>query len=267
MKRLHLEEIHQALIGLLDEFDRICREHNLNYSLSYGTLLGAVRHKGFIPWDDDADVNMPRPDYEKFLELAKNGALGEHFCISKDRGKGTYYSFTKLMDKRYPIHCPNHIEVKYLFLDIFPVDGVADDVKEREKQFKQERKWVVLAGICQWYTMDRWWGFIAYIIGFWFYPLFILFVGRTRAVRKMNEFAARYPFETSKYCAQHNFAPPTEAVPVEVYREYCEVEFEGKKYLAVRDWDQVLTNCFGDYMQLPPEKKRRSRHFMKVYRK
>ena len=121
MKRLHLEEIHQALIGLLDEFDRICREYNLNYSLSYGTLLGAVRHKGFIPWDDDADVNMPRPDYEKFLELAKNGALGEHFCISKDRGKGTYYSFTKLMDKRYPIHCPNHIEVKYLFLDIFQI--------------------------------------------------------------------------------------------------------------------------------------------------
>ncbi|MDE7158348.1 MAG: LicD family protein, partial [Clostridiales bacterium] len=229
MKRLNLNEVHEALFGLLCEFDRVCREHNLKYSLSYGTLLGAVRHKGFIPWDDDIDVNMPRPDYEKFVELANSGVLGEHFCISKDRGKGTYYCFTKLMDKRFPLRSPNHIEVPYLFLDVFPVDGVPEDETERNKLFKKERKWVVLSGICQWYTMDRWWGFIAYIIGFWFYILINLFVGRKRAVRKMNELAARYPLEGYALCGQHNFATAKEEVPTEVYANYCEVEFEGKQ--------------------------------------
>lgn len=267
MKRLNLDELHEALLGLLTEFDRVCREHNLKYSLAAGTLLGAVRHKGFIPWDDDVDVYMARPYYEKFIKLISEGnVLGEHFSVSKDRGKGTYYPFIKLMDHRYPIKTPNHIEVPYLYLDIFPVDGVLVEKEEREKLYKKEKRWVVAAGICQFYTMDRWWGFIAYIIGWWFYLGTKLFIGAKRAVRKMNEYAARIPYERAEMAAFHNIGFPCEALPVQAYEEVCEVEFEGKKFYATSYWETYLTNKFGDYMQLPPEKKRRSRHYMKVYR-
>ena len=146
MKRLTLDEMHEALLGILSEFDRVCREHDLKYTLAAGTLLGAIRHKGFIPWDDDVDVYMPRPEYEKFRKLVLEGnVLSEHFTLSKDRGKGTYYPFLKLMDDRYPIKCPNHIEVPYLFLDIFPVDGMPSSAAEREKVYKKERKWNIAA--------------------------------------------------------------------------------------------------------------------------
>ena len=114
--------------------------------------------------------------------------------------------------------------------------------------------------------MDRWWGFIAYILGFWFYLGTKLFIGAKRAVRKMNEYALSYPYEKSKMAAFHNFGFPCEALPVEAYENLCELEFEGKKFLATSQCDTYLTNKFGDYMRLPPPNKRRSRHCIRVYR-
>ena len=268
MKRLTLKETQNALLEMLVDFDRICREHNIRYTLAAGTLLGAVRHKGFVPWDDDVDVYMTRPEYEKFLKLiAEENVLPAHMTYSKDRGKGTYYCFAKLMDTRYPLYSPNHREVKYLFLDIFPIDGAADTEEERFKQHKKEHKWVIRSGICQWYTMDRWWGFIAYIIGFWFYIGANIFTPRSLCVRKMNEYAAKYEYGKTKMAVFHNFGKPKEAVPTEVYENLTELEFEGKKFMAVENYDLLLTNTYGNYMQLPPEKKRRSRHYIRIYRK
>lgn len=268
MKRLGLREVQEALLGLLTEFDKICRKHGLRYSLSAGTLLGAVRHKGFIPWDDDADVCMPRPDYEKLVKiLSREGELPEHLTYSKDRGSGTFYPFTKLLDKRFPLRSPNHIEVKYVYLDIFPIDGSADTEKERRAQYKKEAAWRVSSGICQWYTMDRWWGFIAYIIGFWFYAAFDIFVTRRLAVRKMNELARKYEFGKTEWAGCHNYGYVSEHVPTHVYENFCELEFEGKKFMAVADYDLLLTNTYGNYMQPPPPKKQRSRHYSKIYKK
>lgn len=268
MKRLTLRQMQEALLEIMTEVDRICREHGLRYTLAAGSLLGAVRHKGFIPWDDDMDIYMPRPDYEKFIELIQQeGVLPAHLTYTKDRGRGTYYCFLKILDTRYPLRTPNHIEAKYLYLDVFPIDGAANTEEERAKQFKKERKWVVTAGICQWYTMDRWWGFIAYIIGFWFYILANIFTPRSLCVKKMNALARKYEYGTTEWATCHNFGYSTEAVPTEVYENYSEMEFEGKMFMCVTNYDLLLKNTFGDYMQLPPENKRRSRHYIKIYRK
>lgn len=269
MEKLSIRETQDALLEIMTEFDRVCREYGLKYTLAAGTLLGAVRHKGFIPWDDDIDVYMPRPDYEKFIQLVSGGGVfPDYLTLSKDRGTGTYYSFTKILDSRYKLKSANHIEVPHLFLDIFPVDGVPVDKKEREKMYKKEKVWVIIAGICQWYTMDRWWGVFAYIIGWWFYILVNIFFGRKLAVRKMNEAAGKIPYETCEMAAFHCFGFPGEALPKESYENLVELDFEGHKFFATTEWDMYLRGKFGgNYMELPPEKKRRSRHYMKIYRR
>lgn len=268
MKKLNLDEIHSALLDMLVEFDRICRKYNLKYSLAAGTLLGAARHKGFIPWDDDVDVYMTRPEYEKFIKIVSEGnVLSEHFSITKDRGRGTYCPFIKLLDDRYILKSPNHEEVPHLFLDIFPVDPIPTDRKEWEKIHKKEKYWNITAGICQWYTMDRWWGFIAYIIGWWFYLGTKLFIGAKRSVRKLNEYAQKIPYEQGEMVMAHFLGSLDEAMPVEAYENLQEMEFEGKKFLAIADWKEFLTKKYGKncYVELPPENKRRSRHYIRVY--
>lgn len=269
MKKITLDEVKKQLLELLTVFDGICKKYGLKYTIFYGTLLGAVRHKGFIPWDDDIDVAMPRPDYEKLIEIInkENCGLDENYVFSKDRGKGTYYSFVKFMDKRFPIRCPNHIEVPYLFLDVFPLDGVPDSEEEETKLNKFMRKWTIIAGMCQWYTMDSWWGFIAYIIGWWAYLGTIICIGRTRAVKKLNSYIDVYPFEKSKKCKVHFFSYCCKSISTDMFDEYCEIEFEGRKFSAIKRWDECLTSLYGDYMQLPPPEKRRSRHYMKYYKK
>ena len=265
MKKLSLRETQLALLGLLNEFDRICKEHNLRYSISYGTLIGAVRHKGFVPWDDDVDVCMPRPDYEKFVKLVREeGVLGDRFQLTEDRGSKTYYHFLKLLDLRYKLRTYNHIEARFLYLDIFPVDGMPSDEKENLKVHKQGRRWRNLAGICQWYTMDRWWGVFAYILGWWFYIGVNIFYGRKRAVRNLNNLALKYPFEECEMCGV-NSSTRDWKIPREIFENYCEVEFEGRMYSAVSDWDAFLRPVYGDYMQLPSPEKRYSRHYMSIY--
>lgn len=268
MKRLTIREVQLALLELLTEFDKICKKHGLRYSLSAGTLLGAVRHKGFIPWDDDADVCMPRPDYEKFVKIiSQEGELPEYLSYSKDRGKGAYYPFAKLLDKRYELRTSNHVEVKYLYIDIFPIDGSADTEEERRAQFKKEYTWQVCTGINQWYTMDRWWGVIAYIIGFWFYIGFSVFVPKRHCIKKLNAYAQKYEFGKTEWAGCHNYGYVNEHVPTRVYENFCELEFEGRKLMAVSDYDLLLTNTYGNYMQPPPPNKQRSRHYMRIYKK
>ncbi len=267
-EKLTQAELHQVLLEILIDFDKVCRAHNLKYTLGAGTLLGAVRHKGFIPWDDDVDVYMPREDYERFKKLvAEEGILPEYLCLADDQGEKMYNPFIKVLDTRYPLRTPNHIEVPFAYLDVFPVDGAPEDAKEREILFKKEQRWMILAGICQWYTMDRWWGFIAYIIGWWFYLGVNLFYGKKRAVRKLNENAKKYLMSESKLSVNHIFGLNREEIPTECFNEYCELEFEGHKFLSIKEYDLWLTRKYGDYMKLPPEKQRRSRHYMKIYRK
>lgn len=99
-KELTINEIKNAELSILIAFDEFCKKHNLSYFLSSGTLLGAIRHKGFIPWDDDIDVSMPRPDYEKFYELTKFNPIQKNFVTSIYRKclNKTYFPFMKIVD-------------------------------------------------------------------------------------------------------------------------------------------------------------------------
>ena len=268
MKYLTSEEIHVVLLDILSEFDRICREHDLKYSLAYGTLLGAIRHKGFIPWDDDVDVVMPRPDYERFYELIRSGeaALSKHFVLSEDRGKKAVYPFLKLMDDRFSIKCSTHIEVPYLFIDIFPLDGMPDLPPEQLK--KMHRKELIYNGItsiCKWYIPNHWWGYLLYVVGFWFY-LGVMCYGQARAINKLKKLLLKYPYEEHDKVDCRAWGMTVDTVPRAYFDSFEEVDFAGRKFFVISSWDEQLTVRYGDYMTPPPPNKRRSDHSFKIYR-
>ncbi len=127
----NLREAQLVMLNLLLEFDRVCTKHGLSYWLDFGTLLGAVRHKGFIPWDDDLDVAMPRADYEKFLEIAVAELRDDIFLQTKQRDKSFFAHFAKLRDKKstYIESFEEDKKIKYhqgIYLDIFPINYIKD---------------------------------------------------------------------------------------------------------------------------------------------
>ncbi len=268
MKYLTIDEIHGALLGMLTEFDRVCRAHGLRYSLAYGTLLGAARHKGFIPWDDDVDVMMPRPDYEKLYALMKSGEAGlsPHFWISDDREKGALYPFMKLVDDRFTVKSSSHIEIKNLYLDIFPADGVPDvSPKERKKMFRKELFCNFVISMNLWYVFaDKWWGYVIRPFFFWFYLIWMCY-GKKRAIRRIRGLLLKFPFEECEMCDNRAWGQTMDDIPKSYYDDLIEMEFEGHKFFGFAEYDKFLTIRYGDYMTPPPPKKRQTHH-LKVYR-
>ena len=127
MEKEKLKKLHNVEVEILDEFNRICNKHNLQYFLSYGTLLGAVRHQGFIPWDDDLDVSMPREDYEKFIEIAEDELNKEYYIDNKNTNDKYYLNFTKLRKKNTVFEQDfqvNYDGPKGIWVDIFPIDEI-----------------------------------------------------------------------------------------------------------------------------------------------
>lgn len=260
---LDIGGIHAVLLDILSEFDRVCRENGLRYSLAYGTQLGAVRHKGFIPWDDDVDVAMPRPDYEKFHELVSSGkVLREHFLLSEDRGKRAEYPFMKIMDDRYRIKSSTHCEVKHPFVDIFPLDGFSE--KDGKRQHRKCMTLDFCVDMTRWYILDKWWMYPLRVIFFWWYLPFILW-GRRHIIAKINKLAKKYPYEEYALADCTVWGALSNPLPREYYDSYCDIPFEDRVFRSISAWDEWLTSVYGDYMTPPPEGKR-GHHNLKIYR-
>ena len=139
LKYLTLAELQGELLKLLLRFDAFCKERGLRYSLDSGTLLGAVRHKGFIPWNDDVDVDMPRPDYERLMAFEKELPEGLHLVNANN--SIFPYGFCKLCTDEIRAQEPSYdgVMVETLWIDIFPIDGVPSDRRERQKS--RRRVW------------------------------------------------------------------------------------------------------------------------------
>ena len=136
MKQLNIREIQLEEVEILKEFIKFANENNLKYYLSGGTMIGAVRHQGFIPWDDDIDIAMPRPDYDRLINLAKTKKISEELEIKSLELGNLAYPFVKIINKNIDI-VSKSAEDKNLWIDIFPIDAVPSDYEEQKKLIKK----------------------------------------------------------------------------------------------------------------------------------
>lgn len=264
MKRLDTKGIHDVILGIMKDIDAFCTENNITYSLAGGTLLGAVRHKGFIPWDEDADIFMPRPDYERFL--ATYG--GERYnIISSTEGDGRQglYKGThlKVQDSRTVSH--EGVMQTYRFginVDVFPVDGLPGDPARRRLFLKKGKHLRRLLMLSQRRFFKK---------------------NKHRHIPFMSHLESRLhtPDEWQKMCLAHETTfpfegsawrgcvcgvyGPKEAHPAKVYEKYVRMPFEDASFMCTAEWDTYLTDFYGDYMTPPPADKRRDHHNLEAY--
>ena len=130
-KYLSLREIQMEELKILKKVINFLKENNLTYYLAGGTLIGAVRHKGFIPWDDDIDIIMPRPDYNKFIELSQKKKIDTEIEVKSIELKNLSYPFCKVVNKNIEIISKSQ-EDKNLWMDVFPIDAISDNEKEKQ---------------------------------------------------------------------------------------------------------------------------------------
>lgn len=257
-------EIKKLLTLALGKFDEICRENNLKYSIAYGTMLGAVRHKGFIPWDDDIDVVMPRGDYEKLLALKYND--GRYEVKSHRYSKNYHYIFAKLSDNSTLIKEENRDGQELgIYVDIFPVDFVSSEYYFKNAD-KLDRK---IPDMIKFYgqfgpnnnTPDSQLT-LSKIIKKYAHKA-LLPISNTVLSIYEKQFAS----DKGEYCIPyfHNFTGIKNSFPNKYWDNIDTVDFEDIKVKMFADYDEWLTNIFGDYMQLPPVEQRGGHAFEAYY--
>ncbi|MGN8653853.1 LicD family protein [Blautia obeum] len=243
---------------ILDVFHEICVENKLKYTLAYGTLLGAVRHKGFIPWDDDIDVMMPRDDYEKLLVLWKKKAPEEYILLDYHDIEDYTNNFAKIR-KDHTTFIQDECELgktyhKGIFIDIFPCDRVATGKFGKKIQF-------LACAINLLYTR----GYKSSTGG-----LIGRIEGRLLKTKKQNykhrrEKAEKIIKKWNNKTENEFIAPCTiecckKYYPADMFENLTLIKFNENTYMAVRDADTILRIEYGDYMRMPPENERVWKH-------
>lgn len=254
MKYLSHEEIQSELFSALCVFDQFARENHLTYSLDGGTLLGAVRHGGFIPWDNDIDVAMPRPEYDKLLSLVN--AVPEGYKIMAYEVDGTPFPFAKFSNTNI---CMKEAYVgdaheEYLWIDIFPIDGLSDDDGVNLADYERMRKLRFRESFQAYASQSKVLDVIKMPIRF--------VMNRLRPIDKlfaeMDDIAQRTPFGTSEWCRDIVWADnPMARMRTADFDNMAVLKFCGREFPVVSHWDEYLASQYGDYMQLPTQEQRK----------
>ena len=262
------EKYNKKMVSVLSHFAEFCEEHNLRYSLAYGSVLGAVRHKGIIPWDYDIDTYMPRPDYEKFIKLFKEERSYDYQLLTP---YDPFYPepFAKIGDKHTSLLFTTTYPVDYgIFIDIFPLDGAADNNVKRGDDFDKFNSLIKLFRLAQ-KTRSR--KALANILknGWYLHALLLLFstpfknLIKSHCIRRMKRLANSHPYDSSDYVIQYrddSYGREKAWFPREWIENTIKVSFEGIMVRIPKDYDKYLKHYYGNYMQLPPENKRDDRH-------
>lgn len=262
MDRETLARVQPVLLEILEEIDRVCRENHIRYTLYRGTLLGAIRHGGFIPWDDDLDVAMLREDYEKFRKIAPQ-KLGEKFCFQDwhtDRLYALPFGKVRRRNTVYLEAKSRRLEENGLYVDVYPLDYAPEEPREQSRLARTllhlYRLKLMKSGYTPWKegTQTLWkkrLGYLAYQAG-------ALFVSQEQLIEKYDALVASVPRSGRLY--EQSALPHVFYFDSDWHAQTAEFSFCGKSFPGPQAADQVLTTLYGDYMVLPPEDRRENRH-------
>ena len=265
-----ISPVRQKQIEIVQEVDRLCKLHELTYYIVAGTLLGAVRHKGYIPWDDDIDIAMPRKDLLKFREICSRELSSKFFLQCKDTDPIYWQSFDKMLMNGTLFATESKIKVNVhhgIFIDIFPLDDSFDrDTWLGRRMLAFQKKWVMTANTIR---QDRS-GFKKVEGTKWKIICTVSRIFSIRTISTVTELVMRMKcIGKVKYYTNlsSNYSWMKQTMPKEVYGTPVYLPFEYESFPAPAQWNEFLTRLYGpDYMELPPEEKRinHSIHYIKV---
>lgn len=251
-----LKELQSVQLEILILFDSICRKNNLKYTLYAGTQLGAVRHKGFIPWDDDLDVAMPREDYERFIEIWDLEKTDGYILQNKDNTPNFAYSFSKIRKDHTTFIQYDFEKGAYhtgIFIDIFPVDRIPDG--------KMKRMWFMWTCLrYQLYTREMVPPKGNFILRTGTNFLLKINSNKAKRGRKREKLLKNITKYSEDSALNMICIETTESLqqicPPDLMDDIINLEFEGRQFCSTRKYDEWLKLQFGDYMQLPPLEER-----------
>lgn len=269
MRYIDIDELKKIQCEVLVAIDNYCHENNIKYSIACGTLLGAIRHKGYIPWDDDIDIYVLRKDYERLVEMFPQSYVGHISLMTYERTNGWNRTYAKAVDNRtiFKEYTGDDIEMG-IGIDIFPIDNVPNDEEEWKRYDRRRRrlqnwkyslkdsrllknnkerpiyKTIVLA-------LTRW-------LLFWL-PSRLLCKYLDKIAQQYNGENCHYVFENSLgILCKKRFRK-------DVFEQIVRVPFESYEFDAFANYDEYLSNAYGNYMQLPPKEKQVSHHEFKAW--
>ncbi len=265
MKKINTEDFKRIQLGIVSHIDDFCKKHDIKYFVCGGTLIGAIRHKGFIPWDDDIDIMMMRNDYERFINI----------YASEDNSK--YKIFCHRLYDKYPYPYAKisndetifHEEIKDAFelgvnIDVFPIDIVPENLKLQNKMYTTSGRYIKMMTLKR-LPLVRRRGFLKNTLLFISHLIFSVVTFKT-IIRKLDQNASKYRNEKSSLCGVAVWGyGKREINKLQNYDKAVYMPFENIELPVPSGYDNYLHNVYGDYMRLPPEEKRITHHHFTAY--
>lgn len=266
-KALTIEEVHHGTLDILKKIIEITTKIGVDYYVMYGSLIGAARHQGFIPWDDDFDIIMLREDYEKFISYCNehHEELGHFRVFNRDNTPGYPFNISRFCDTRYRMVSEVAPDAGMgIFIDIYPLDTVKESKPSKFLLYKKKLLMILIFECYQKSSAHANKGFKTIV---WtLIRMIARLFGANFWLNQLEHLKDRHTDNEGKYVTclvwdDHNHYKKS------YFEEYTFMKFEDLEIKVSKDYDTLLRTEYGDYMQLPPVEKRTSSHNYALYRK
>lgn len=256
MANYNVEQVHNKILDILLAIDKVCEQHDLKYYIWAGTMLGAIRHKGFIPWDDDLDIAMPRPDYDKLMAHASEWLPAPYEVVAAETDPSYPLPFAKVQDASTTLIERMHL--RYLggiYIDVFPIDGVPDNGIRRKMHFAHYEYWKRVLYLLHRDPYKHGKGPSSWV------PLLCRKLYTLEGVqKKIRTLLRRYNYNSCCLVADYDDGQRG-AMDKRILGTPTPYDFEDKKVKGVEKYDDYLSNKYGDYMTIPKDADKRQHNF------